>query len=142
MLKIALVEDNPSDALLLRMALEKAGTPIEVKHWEDGGAALAYLTARPDEFDLLLLDLSLPGISGFDILEALKREERTRSLPIVIVSGSDAPADIVRSYRLGANAYHCKQVHVKAVFAMAEQLVGYWSHAAQLPRSQPVAPAR
>lgn len=142
MLRVAMVEDSPSDAMLLRMGLEQTGLEVQIAHWENGAPALQRIFERPSDFDLILLDLSLPGMSGFEILEHLKTNERTRALPVVIISGSSAPADIDRCYGLGANSYLSKRVHLDDMLEMAERLVQYWSHCAHLPLRQPVPAGR
>lgn len=132
MLNIVLVEDDPADAQMLREALLEAGMPLEIKVIEDGIEAAEYLT-HASECDLVLLDLNVPRLTGFEILERIRSCEQSQSLPVVVVSGSTDPAGIERCYRAGANSYVCKPIHVDEIFAMANQLVRYWSQCVSLP---------
>lgn len=125
---ILLVEDNPDDEELTVMALTEAGlaNPIHVAH--DGVEALAWIAACPHDRlpALVLLDLGLPRIDGFGVLEALRREAATRALPVVVLTSSDIDADIARSYRLGVNSYVRKPVEFDAFAAAVRQLGLYW----------------
>jgi CheY-like chemotaxis protein len=133
MLRIALVEDNPAEAHLLERALHAGGTPVELVRLEDGAQAIEYLNGSSSDCDLVLLDLNLPRLSGFDVLERLRSQDRFKGLPIVVVSGSADPSDVERCYRAGANSYVCKPIHVDEMFAMAVQLVDYWSRCVTIP---------
>jgi CheY-like chemotaxis protein len=135
MLRIALIEDSHSDAELLRMALDSVGEPISITHFDDGRHAIRELMDHRREFDLLLLDLNLPGFNGLEVLQRLKGDDRTRSLPVVVMSGSNAPVDIEQSYAFGASSYICKPVHLDDVFVMAGHLVSYWAKCVERPTS-------
>ncbi|HEY4360016.1 MAG TPA: response regulator [Bryobacteraceae bacterium] len=124
---LLLVEDNPADANLLQRALDAGKTPVDLVWLTDGVEALEYLSQSPRVCDLLLLDLSLPRLTGFEVLERLRARDEFKTLPILILSGSCDPADVERCYRAGANSYICKPVHVNEVFSMAETIVNYWS---------------
>ncbi len=143
MLRIVLVEDNPADAEMLKRALERAAAGTEIKLFEDGAKALDYLTAesrnggRP--CDLAVLDLNLPGLNGFAILERIRSSETLRGLPVVVMSGSSDPSEVARSYAAGANSYICKPAHLDEIYQMAAHFVAYWSKCAQLPTRRPMA---
>ncbi len=139
MMSIAVVEDNPADAALLRDAICRTGLSVEMTLLEDGQRAVAYLSEAHD-CDLVVLDLSLPGMTGLEVLEHLRSRDESRALPVVVLSGSADPADVERSYRAGANSYICKPVHLDGVLEMANQLVRYWSICAIVPsnRSSPM----
>lgn len=126
-MRIVLVDDNPADAHLIKRALQAVETPVDLAWLRDGVEALEYLSENPGECDLMLLDLSLPRLTGFEVLERLRAQDEFKTLPIVILSGSCDPADIERCYRAGATSYVCKPVHADQVFAMANDLVNYWS---------------
>lgn len=126
-LRILIVEDSRAEAHLLAMALRKTGRPLEIVIVEDGMKAVEYIKTARGECDLVLLDLNLPRLSGYDVLTEIKRDAELRSLPIVILSGSTDPADIDRCCRAGADSYIAKPVHLDAVFEMAAQLVEYWT---------------
>jgi CheY-like chemotaxis protein len=130
--RILLVEDNPGDAQLVRMAFAEALPDARVSVAADGEAALARLS---DEGlpDLLLLDLNLPRLSGHEVLEAIKADAALRRLPVVVLSSSEAEADVTRSYELGASSHIAKPGDVDALFALVETLARYWFGAVTLP---------
>jgi chemotaxis family two-component system response regulator Rcp1 len=144
MLRIALVEDNPADAQMFRMALDQAGFPTEVTLLEDGLIALEYLTGKnpqnsPRPCDLVVLDLNLPRLSGFEVLEGIRAHHSLMTLPVVVMSGSVNPMEVERCYRAGANSYMCKPTHFDEILSTASQFVAYWSCCVKLPAQRPSA---
>ena len=141
MLHIVLVEDNPADAEMLEMALEQAGAPVSIVHLDDGVKAMEYLSrvGTKQQYDLVLLDLNLPRLSGFEVLERIRAREDLKSLPVVVMSGSSDPGDVERCYRSGANSYICKPTHLEEIFFTIEHLVAYWSKVVLLPTKGRVA---
>ena len=110
--KILLVEDNPDDVALTLRALKKNNIANEVIVAKDGIEALDYLfgdnaTSVPA---VILLDLKLPKIDGLEVLERLRKDERTKFAPVVVLTSSKEEQDLVRSYKLGANSYIRKPV--------------------------------
>jgi CheY-like chemotaxis protein len=141
MLRIALVEDNPADAQMFQMALNRSGVPVQITLLEDGLAALEYLTAcspqnaaRP--CDLVLLDLNLPRLSGFEVLETIRATQNLMTLPVIVMSGSSNPSEVERCYRAGANSYICKPTHFEEILSTAAQFLAYWSHCVRLPATR------
>ena len=132
MQRLLLVEDNPGDAQLVRMAFAEALASARVSVVTDGEAALARLREEGPP-DLLLLDLNLPGLTGHEVLESIRTDAALRRLPVVVLSSSDAEADVTRSYELGANSHIAKPGDVDALFALAETLARYWFGAVTLP---------
>jgi two-component system, chemotaxis family, response regulator Rcp1 len=130
--RILLVEDNPGDAQLVRMAFAEALPSAKLSVAPDGEAALARLHDEGPP-DLLLLDLNLPRLSGHEVLEAVKGDDALRRLPVVVLSSSQAEADVARSYELGAASHVAKPGDVDALFALAETLARYWFGAVTLP---------
>ena len=131
---ILLVEDNPDDELLTLRALRKSGVQNEVVVAHDGVEALDYLfasgphagrdpTAVPQ---LILLDLKLPKVGGLEVLKRLRSEERTRRLPVVILSSSREQRDMLDGYGLGANSYVRKPVNFEQFVTAVELLRRYW----------------
>jgi chemotaxis family two-component system response regulator Rcp1 len=138
MLRIALVEDNPADAQMFQMALNRAGIPTHVTLLEDGLAALEYLTGNnpqnvPRPCDVVLLDLNLPRLSGFEVLESIRATHNLMTLPVIVMSGSSNPVEIERCYRAGANSYICKPSHFDEIVSTAAQFLSYWSYCVKLP---------
>ena len=131
---ILLVEDNPDDELLALRALRKNGIAGEVTVAHDGVEALDYLFATGDYAGrdvehlprLILLDLNLPKIGGLEVLRRLRSDERTRLLPVVILSSSGEQRDMLEGYGLGANSYVRKPVNFEQFVRAVEQLKSYW----------------
>ena len=131
---ILLVEDNPDDELLAMRALRKNGIKGDVVVAHDGVEALDYLFGTGDHSDrgasfvprLILLDLNLPRISGLEVLRRLRSDERTRLLPVVILSSSGEQKDMLAGYGLGANSYVRKPVNFEQFVKAVEQLKLYW----------------
>ena len=129
---ILLVEDSQDDAELVILALREAGVVSRVDVVRDGEEALEYLFDAPGRDAtpalplLVLLDIKLPKIDGFAVLRTIRREERTRMLPAVILSSSTVQEDIARAYELGANSYVCKPVEFSGFSDTVRQVGLYW----------------
>jgi two-component system response regulator len=140
---ILLVEDNSSDEKLTVLALEECGIANDVVVARDGAAALDFLAATgaysdrdPNELPtLVLLDLKLPKIDGLDVLRRIRADERTRLLPVVILTSSKEDEDVLQGYELGANAYVRKPVDFVEFMAAAKTLGLFWLLLNELPRS-------
>ena len=133
--RILLVEDNPDDVELTLRALRKSDVRCQVDVAVDGVAALDYLLG-PGQTPLpafVLLDLKLPKVSGHEVLERIRREPRTRLLPVVVLTSSRERADLERCYALGANSYVRKPVDFDAFMAAARQLGAYWLEVNEAP---------
>jgi two-component system, response regulator len=126
---ILLVDDSPDDVVLTKRALRKNNISNEVIVAPDGEEALRYLLPEGEAQTLpvlILLDISLPKIGGLEVLRLIRADERTRYLPVVMLSTSSEQSDILESYGLGANSYVRKPV-VFNDFAEAVRVVGlYW----------------
>ena len=131
---ILLVEDNPDDEALTLRAFGKHKFPNPVVVVHDGAEALDYLFAKGayesrDVTELpvvVLLDLKLPKVPGLDVLRRIRADERTRSLPVVVLTSSTEDRDLIEGYRLGANSYVRKPVNYEAFVEAARQLGLYW----------------
>lgn len=131
---ILLVEDNPDDEALTLRALEKNKILNEVVVAHDGVEALDYLFAEGAYAgrdlcvmpEVILLDLKLPKIDGLEVLKRLRADERTRLLPVVILTSSNQEQDIIASYNLGANSYIRKPVDFTQFIDAVRQLGLYW----------------
>ncbi|HSL01010.1 MAG TPA: response regulator [Rubrobacteraceae bacterium] len=131
---ILLVEDNPDDELLALRALRKNGVVNEIVVAHDGVEALDYLFATGDYSgrdiedtpQLVLLDLKLPRVDGLEVLRRLRSDERTRLLPVVILTSSKERQDMLDGYGLGANSYVRKPVNFERFVEAVEQLKLYW----------------
>lgn len=131
---ILLVEDNPDDEELTLMALKEAGVQNDIDVARDGAEALEYLLGsedgegtRPKPLPaLVVLDLMLPKVNGFEVLERIRRTQRTKYVPVVILTSSDTDDDVARSYRLGVNSYVRKPVEFTEFIAAVRQVGLYW----------------
>jgi two-component system, response regulator len=139
--EILLVEDNPEDLQLALRALAKAHLTNHIQVARDGAEALEFLFCeglyagrKPDRTPkVVLLDLKLPKIDGLEVLKRLKGDERTRMIPVVMLTSSREQSDLVESYRLGVNSYIVKPVSFER-FAQAVQDLGlYWVLLNQAP---------
>lgn len=125
---ILLVEDNPGDEALTLRALKKNNIGNDVAVARDGAAALDYLFGEPLKPlpQLVLLDLKLPKVDGLDVLRRIRAEERTRLLPVVILTSSAEDRDRLQGYSLGANSYVRKPVDFLQFVDGVRQLGLYW----------------
>ncbi|MBX3208695.1 MAG: response regulator [Labilithrix sp.] len=129
--EIVLVEDSDEDAELALRALKRQNLANGVHRLVDGAAALDFFfgdSTAPSRVPprVVLLDLKLPKVSGLDVLRRLKSDERTRSVPVVVLTSSKEDRDLTEAYRLGANSYIVKPVEF-ANFAKAIETLGvYW----------------
>ena len=122
---ILLVEDNPDDAALTELAL-RAGVPAHLEIARDAGEAVDYLFGDThDAPRLVLLDLGLPDTGGLEVLRRIRQDERTRLIPVVILTSSMAPGDVAASYRMGANNYVRKPVEFDEFSERVRQIGSY-----------------
>jgi len=139
--EILLVEDNASDAELTLHALKRSKLANEIQLVRDGAEALDFLFCRGPfsarNFGaaprLVLLDLKLPKIDGLQVLEEVKRDSRTKAIPIIVLTSSKEETDLVKSYKLGVNSYIQKPVNFAEFQDVVRQLGMYWLLLNNLP---------
>ncbi|MBF0573127.1 MAG: response regulator [Desulfamplus sp.] len=128
--KILLIEDNSSDIELTKRAFKKNNISNEIVVMEDGQDALDYLLSpskSPEHLpELILLDLKLPRIDGLEVLKRIRSDNRTKQLPIVVLTSSKEEQDIVAAYDNGANSYIRKPVDFKQFTESIRILSTYW----------------
>jgi two-component system, response regulator len=123
---ILLVEDNPNDAELTMRALRKTDIGARVAIMRDGAEALEYLSSNRPKPKVIFLDLKLPKIDGIEVLRRVRGDERTRSIPVVVLTSSHEERDISECYKLGVNSYVVKPVEFDRFYKAVADLGMYW----------------
>lgn len=131
---VLLVEDSPDDVALLRRSFIKARILNPLHVVTDGQEAIDYLAgkgkyANREEFPfpaLVLLDLNMPGVDGFQVLQWIRRQSRLKGLRVVVLSASDNMRDVSRAYELGANSFLIKPADFDRFVEISQALSGYW----------------
>ncbi|QDQ25005.1 response regulator [Chitinimonas arctica] len=139
---ILLVEDNPLDAELTMYGLRGGNISNMITWVKDGKEALDYIFRRGTYSDrelappgLILLDLKMPHVDGTEVLAAVKSDETTRRIPVVVMTSSREECDMVKSYDLGANSYVVKPVDFDGISDIAKQAGFYWLVVNRTPHS-------
>jgi CheY-like chemotaxis protein len=138
--EILLIEDNPGDVELTREAFAESSMRSNIHVARDGETALAFLrrqgayvhAPRPD---LILLDLNLPGLDGKAVLAAIKADPSLRSIPVIVLSSSEAEDDVARAYQLLANCYVAKPVGFGSYSEAIHAIEQFWFSVVKLPGS-------
>lgn len=133
-IRLLVAEDDPADTLLLREAFARIGVQGRIQFVRDGQEAVDLLASLPRSGppergrlpSLLLLDLKMPRLDGFDVLTWVRQQPGLRHLPVVVFSSSREPQDITRAYELGANSYLVKPHDFDQLLALAEGVRDYW----------------
>lgn len=140
--EILLVEDNPDDAGLVMRALKKSNLANHLVHLSDGAQALDFIFCKGeyvnrqigDRPKVILLDLKMPKVDGLQVLKAIREDERTKAIPVVIMTSSNEERDIVEGYRLGVNSYIVKPVDFDNFSKAVAELGFYWLLLNKAPR--------
>ena len=140
-IEVLLVEDSPGDVRLTQEAFRDASKSVHLHVAFDGVEAMAFL--RRDELhihaprpDLILLDLNLPKMDGREVLARIKGDESLKTIPTVILTTSEAEADIVKSYQLHANCYLVKPVQFDAFEILVKSINDFWLTKVKLPQQR------
>ncbi len=141
---ILLVEDNPDDEALTLRAFRKSNIVNQIIVARDGVEALDYLFStgmhqdRDEDLSpqIILLDLNLPKVNGLEVLQKIRTHEKTRLIPVIILTSSNEERDIVESYGLGANSYIRKPVDFEQFVNAVQQLGLYWLVLNELPPNE------
>lgn len=131
---ILLVEDNPHEAQLTMRSFKKSNLTNRLVHIADGAEALDFIFARNKYVTreirnlpkLILLDLKLPKVSGLEILKVVKNDERTKIIPVIVLTSSREEPDIIACYKLGVNSYIVKPVNFDSFTKAVVELGMYW----------------
>lgn len=137
-LNVLLVEDEPADAHLVRLAFAEGQVPVDLHHVPDGVEAFAFLHregayANVPRPDLILLDLNMPRMDGRQFLKKIKLDAALRSLPVVVLTTSDAERDLLDSYQHFAAGFIVKPVDVDDFIKLATGIGDYWVNIVRLP---------
>ena len=132
--EILLVEDNPTDAELAIRALKKSNLANKLVWVKDGAEALDFIFAAGEYSSrtmtsgpkVILLDLRLPKVDGMEVLRRIKEDERTRTIPVVVLTSSKEDRDVAESYKLGVNSYISKPVEFDEFARTVSELGLYW----------------
>lgn len=137
-IEVLLVEDNPGDALLTRIALEDSKISVNLNVVEDGVEAMAFLR-KQDKYadvphpDIVLLDLNLPKKDGREVLAEIKGDAHLRRIPVVVLTTSQAEEDILKAYNLAANCYITKPVDFDQFVRIVRYIENFWFAVVKLP---------
>ncbi|MHC5733712.1 response regulator [Nostoc sp.] len=137
-IEVLLVEDNPGDAQLTRIALEDSKISIHLNVVEDGVEAMAFLRkqdkyAKAAHPDIVLLDLNLPRKDGREVLAEIKGDENLKRIPVVVLTTSQAEEDILKAYNLCANCYITKPVDFDQFVKIVQSIENFWFAIVKLP---------
>ncbi len=132
--EILLVEDNPNDVELTLHAFKTNKLSNDIQVVRDGAEALEYIFCEGEFADrkidhtprLILLDLKLPKVDGLEVLRRIRSDERTKSIPVVVLTSSNEEQDIMESYKLGVNSYIRKPVDFEQFSEVVKKLEYYW----------------
>lgn len=137
---VLLVEDSPGDVRLTQEAFRAADGAVRLQVVSDGVEAMAFLRhegayAHAPRPDLILLDLNIPKMDGREVLAHIKADDSLKTIPTVILTTSDAEADIVKSYQLHANCYLSKPVQLDAFESLVKSINDFWLTKVKLPHA-------
>lgn len=147
---ILLVEDDSNDVLSIQRAFQKVGPNIHLTTVPDGEQAIGYLKGEGAYADrmkfpipaLILLDLSMPRVNGFEVLEWLRKQEALRHLPVIVLTTSVYAPDVQRAYRTGANSFVVKAMDWGDFTKSIKEIVDFWLVTCVLPQTPVVTPPR
>ncbi|HXN71364.1 MAG TPA: response regulator [Candidatus Acidoferrales bacterium] len=140
-IEVLLVEDSPGDVRLTQEAFRDANSAVHLHVASDGIEAMAFLRregihSQAPRPDLILLDLNLPKMDGREVLAHIKDDAKLKTIPTVILTTSDAEADIVKSYQLQANCYLSKPVQLDAFETLVKSINDFWLTKVKLPQQR------
>lgn len=139
--KILLVEDNRDDILLIERVFNKSklSEKFDLVVAQDGNQAVSYLKDLKQKEILpmiLLLDLKLPRVDGFDVLQRIRKNEKTQLIPVIVFTSSKEEKDITKAYLLGANSYVRKPIDSEKFISVLQQIISYWGDINEISMKQ------
>lgn len=135
---ILLVDDNPDDIMIAKRAFSKCEIRNKVYVTEDGEEAIQFLRKQGEYKDvpttgLVLLDLNMPKVNGFEVLETIKSDKDFKKIPIIVLTSSSRPEDIDRAYKLGANSFIVKPAAFEDFVEAVMEIKRYWLSLSKIP---------
>jgi CheY-like chemotaxis protein len=135
---ILLVDDNPDDIMIAKRAFTKSQIHNKIYVTHDGEEAIQFLRKEGKFKDmpragLVILDLNMPKIDGFEVLETIKGDDKLKSIPIIVLTSSSRPEDIERAYKLGCNSFIVKPVSFEDFIEAVIEIKRYWLSLSKLP---------
>lgn len=136
--RLLIVEDNPGDVRLVREIFRELTTPVDFHVANDGEEALCFLQNASQSIpDLILLDLNLPRKNGLELLKEIKGNAAWKTIPVIVLTSSQAEQDVITSYNLHANAYIVKSIDLEQLTQVVQALEAFWLKVARLPLPNP-----
>ena len=140
-IRILMAEDNDMDVFLVRAAFEQGRLAVHLDVAENGVEALAFLRregpyADAERPDLVMLDINMPRMDGLSTLRAIRDDPALRTLPVVMLTTSNAETDVLRSYESFANAYIVKPISMDSFFSVVKTFEDFWFSVVRLPRPE------
>jgi chemotaxis family two-component system response regulator Rcp1 len=140
-IRILMAEDNDMDVFLVRAAFEQGRLAVHLDVTENGVDALAFLRgegpyAGAQRPDLVMLDINMPRMDGLSTLKAIREDPALRTIPVVMLTTSDAESDVLRSYENFANAYIVKPISMDSFFSVVRTFEQFWFSVVRLPRPE------
>lgn len=126
-LQVYLVDDDPDHVLLITRALRDTDHDVHTRAFQDPEEVLQALASDDQLPDLILLDINMPGLTGFQVLERLKADRRLKRIPVVMLTSSELSSDVARAYELGASGYISKPSYMHDIRAVLGNTLLYWS---------------
>lgn len=138
-IEILLLEDEAADAYLVKIALRENNILARLHHVVDGREGMGFLQQKDSYIDvprpdLILLDLNMPRMNGYEFLATIKNEAQWKGIPVVVLTTSDVESDIVSVYQLGAASYVTKPTAIDQFMAVINEISAYWTDTVRLPR--------
>lgn len=135
---ILLVDDNPDDVMIAKRAFSKCEIRNKVYVTEDGEEAIHFLRKEGKYADvptsgLIFLDLNMPKMNGFEVLQTIKNDKKLKSIPVIVLTSSSRPEDIDRAYKLGANSFIVKPASFEDFMKAVKEIKHYWLSLSKIP---------
>jgi CheY-like chemotaxis protein len=135
---ILLVDDNPDDIMIAKRAFSKSQIHNKIYVTHDGEEDIQFLRKEGKYKDvpstgLIILDLNMPKVDGFEVLETIKGDEKLKSIPVIVLTSSSRPEDIERAYKLGCNSFIVKPVSFEDFIEAVMEIKRYWLSLSKIP---------